>query len=268
MKSFGYAVFSLLLTSSTAWAQIEGVAEMKMTFSSGNQGEKGTGKIIFYVAKSGSRSEMEIGGPDLKRTAGVGSFKMIMIQKFADPDTVYSINESTKSYTVMNLAEIRQKTKGKTQEETYSVKKLGRDSVASYPCEKALLTSSRGDETEVCVSSELFGAADWFEKLNRSEIQRGGIFKALKENGLVGMPIRMFMKAKERSGTEAAMELVSYKKQAVSASLLEIPPGYKKTDPMGMFLSPEAQKQMQEMMKKMTPEQRKQIEDAMKKGGH
>lgn len=247
----------LLLTAVLAFpalAQFEGVLESKLT----GPGSSGTSKA--WVSKAGSRIEMQMQAAARPGTASAG-MTMVVLHRNAEPDLSYIVNESTKSYSVIDN---RQTQKGTPSDETYAVKRLGKDTVAGFSCQKALLTSSKGQQIELCTSSELLGGSSWIRSMqSRGSSAGGGLVRALKDAGLEGYPLRWVTKDEE--GRSTSWELVSAKRQSVPASTFEVPAGYRKTDSvMGAMMSPETERQMKEAMEKMTPEQRKMLEEMMK----
>jgi len=201
------------------------------------------------------------------RQAGQGATRMTVLVRTAEPDVSYMINDAQKSYARIDVKEMQKSVPAAEKEKKWSVKRLGSDRVAGYACERALV-SQEGSETdnEVCVSKEIAGSAGLLDAGRRGSSGRG-LEKALKANGLEGMPIRMVMREKGKPEASVAWELVKAEKRALPASTFEIPPGYKETSMMGTMMSPEQQKQMEDAMKNLTPEQRKMLEQMMKKQG-
>lgn len=248
-----------LLAATPALAQFEGVLESKLT------SPDATGTSKSWVGKAGARIEMQmqpLEGPG----AGAAGMKMVILHKFAEPDVSYFVNESTKSYAVVDHRQSQGTAKDAKDDETYTVKKLGKDTVAGFSCQKGLVTSSKGRQTELCVTSEILGGGSWLRSMqprNRPS-QGGALLKALKDAGLEGYPVRWV--TKDDDDTSVTWELVSAKRQSVPASTFEVPAGYRKSDSlMGAMVSPEAERQMKEAMENMTPEQRKMLEEMMKK---
>ena len=268
MRSIRWAALCLL-AAAPALAQFEGVLEMKMTM---REGGTGTGRT--YVSTVGWRTEMEMQMPRMQEATGKGSYRITMLGKLADPDKVYSINDEQKTYAVIDVKKTREAA-GRQAEETYTVKKLGGDTVAGYACEKVLITSSKGNEIEGCATKEIRGSSAWLTSLQRG---RGGAYggwvRALRDAGVGEVLIRFVTHDKDTGKENMRMELVRAEKKSVPSSMFEIPPGYKETDMMGMAMgqmSPEqqekmkaAQEQMKKAMENMTPEQRKMMEDMMK----
>jgi uncharacterized protein DUF4412 len=251
---------SLLFSASAVlYAEVEGVAEFKATVAM-KQGQNvpSTGKV--FVSKSAVRVEWETDLSSLKearkdQTKGMRDrFRMVMLQRLAEPNKTYSIDDEQKTYSVITHEE-----KAQPSDRKWKVEKTGRDSVAGYSCEKAVLTSDSGGRTEVCVSKEIMPSSSWLAAWNRREDQRSPL-KALREAGVEGFPIRWIIRDKEGDAT-TQMELVRFEKKSLPASLFEIPPGYQQTSGSMMGISADQRKQMDAAKKSayasMTPEQRK-----------
>ena len=252
----------LLLVSATALAQFEGVVDMKMTMREG----RGTGRA--YISKAATRSEIEMKAAVPQASGQSAGMKMVMIQKLDTPDVVISVNDDTKTYAVIDVRKMKE---GAPKEKApkYSVRRTGADSVAGYACQKVLVTNDKApdQETEACLAKDILGSSAWYEAMNRSQDGSAGMFKAMKDAGVEGFPVRMVMREKGKAEPQATMEIVKVEKKALPSSLFEVPKGYTETSMMGTMMSPEAARQMEEMMKKMTPEQRRQLEEMMKKKG-
>ena len=251
---------AFLLLPLAAAAQWEGALEMKIS------GKDVNGSSKAFVGKAGARMQIEMTNPQLQKV-GQGAMKMTVLVRTAEPDVSYMINDAQKSYAKIDVKEMQKSIPASEREKKWTVKRLGADKVAGYPCERALV-NQEGSETdnEVCVSKEIVASAGLFSA-GRRDPSSQGLEKALKSNGLEGMPIRMVMR--QKGSAEAAMtwELVKAEKRSLPASTFDLPAGYKETSLMGTMVSPEQQKQMEDAMKNMTPEQRKMIEEMMKKKG-
>lgn len=245
----------LALLPVSAFAQFEGIVEMKMAAKDGS----GTGKT--YVSKVGSRSEIALQSPKLQQLTS-GPFRMVTIQKFSEPDLVYHLNDERKTYSIINLKDAREQA-GKLSEETYTVKRIGADTVAGYTCEKALLTSGDGRETEVCVTKDISGMSAWMAMMERTAMAKGGMLKALKEAQLEGLPVRMITRGKEGAPV-VTVEVVRAERQSLSPALFEVPSDYKKEAAGMSFVTPEMQQKMKEAMEKIKPEHRKMLEQLLK----
>jgi hypothetical protein len=240
-----------------AWADFEGELDGRMTGPHMN----GTSKT--WVSKAGARMEMEMtSSPEQEKAGAPRSMKMVTIFRAAEPDHTYLLNVEQKTYTVLDAREGTKMRAAMKSSETYTVKRLGTDKVAGLSCDRAVITSSSGQESEICASSDVLGATAWLRALERRGDSGNALLKTLRDAGIRGFPIRWIQKQKEGTIT---FELVSAKRHSVPASTFEIPPGYQKRGLMGTMTTPEQQKRMEEAMKKMTPEQRKQMEEMMGK---
>ena len=259
MKTFlRLSLAALLALPLAAAAQWEGSFDMKIS------GKDVTGSAKALVGKAGSRMQMEMTPLAAK---GAGGMKMTVISRTAEPGVSYIVNDEHRSYARIDVKDLEKQVPAAEREKKWTVKRLGSDKVAGYGCERALVTQEGSDtENEVCVTKELGGTAGLFSTGRRSgsgmEIER-----ALKSNGLDGMPVRMVIRKKGEADATMTWELVKAEKRPVPASTFEVPAGYRETSMMGTMMSPEQQKQLDDAMKNMTPEQRKMMEQMMKKQG-
>ncbi len=239
-----------------ALGDFEGVLDSKMS------GERMTGTMRTWISKAGLRSEGDIQSPDAEK-AGMGkSFRMVTIVKAAEPNVAYLLDEKRKTYSV-----IESKSASRSSEETYTAKKIGKDTVAGFSCDRVAVTHSRGHDFEMCVAPDILGGSAWIRAFQqRGEDQGRGLQKALLDAGVKGFPVRWVSQGKGGHGGFSA-ELVSARKQSVPASTFEIPAGYTKSDMTMPMTNPEAAAKMEEAMKNLSPEQRKQMEEMMKKYG-
>ncbi len=250
-------------------AQSEGVADFKITFQ--GEGAKGLGSSgKMYVSRAGYRTEWDMSVGGRGSAAAAQHMKMTMVGKKSDPDHLYMVNDENKTYSVMDLNKMREesKTAGKP---TYTVQKLGADTVAGIPCQKAAVTSSKGDVFDVCASKEWGADADLISTLTRNR-RSGSWFAALRDSGIEGFPIRFGMRPRKDADPTMVWEITHIEHKTPPASLFDVPPpGYRKTDYAVGGLSPEQQKAIDDakakMLENMTPEQRKAYEDAMRKHG-
>ncbi|MBI5069333.1 MAG: DUF4412 domain-containing protein [Deltaproteobacteria bacterium] len=265
--NFAAVAMAALLLAPAARAEFEGVVEGRVTGVM-------AGTFRAQVGKTGIRSEMVMKAGEAVKAGGgqlppgmLGEMRRVSLQRRAEPGKVYVLDEEKKSYTVIDTAEAAESAKDGPQEQ-YAVKKLGKDKVAGFPCEKVTATGERSGEMELCVTTEL--APEWAKSALSQGRGSGGLIAALRKAGVEGYPVRW--SRKDGRGGNVTMELTAAKRQSVPSSAFEIPAGYteqKGLGGMGMGGNPAARKQMEEAMKNMSPEQRKQMEQLMKgqKGG-
>jgi hypothetical protein len=260
MQIVRWIVLLLLIVARPAFAGFEGYIEMKMTMKNGSGTMKG------HISAVGTRTEVEARAP---QTGGL-PFQTTMVLKFSNPDVVYLLNDTAKTYSEINIKEAGDAGKNRPEKE-YTVKKLGKETVAGYACEHLLLTARDGGETEVWTTKALVDLAIFHEYMrrNRQSADILGAMKALKEAGAEGFIAKMITRDQKTGAPAVTLELVKAEKRAVAASMFEIPAGYKKQDGiLGMLPLPQEQHQtINKALEKLTPEQRKMLEDAMKKKG-
>jgi hypothetical protein len=248
-------------------AQFEGEADFKVTFyGESTQGMQSSGKI--YVSRAGYRSEWEM---SRARKSGDSSapqrIKMTMVGKKGDPDHLYMVNDENKTYSVTDLKKVREESKD-LDKRTYTVQKQGTDTVAGIACQKATVTSSKGDIIDVCVSKEWNLDADVISAMTRNRRSQSW-FSALKDAGVEGFPVRFATRPRAGADPNAVWELTRVERKTPPASLFDVPPpGYQLSSVAVGGLSPEQQKAIEDakakMLENMTPEQRKAYEDRMR----
>ena len=269
-KRISPTLFALLLAAGPAFAQFEGVLEMKMTVA-GKSGEGGGGGTMnLAVAKAGTRSEMNM-------TFGPTEMKMVMLQKNDTPDMLYRINDADKTYTEIDMAKMRQMAGQQQKASEYTVEKLGQETLLGYKTQHVLVkeknaANGNGMNMEMWTAKDLLDYAT-FSKL-QARPDRGGreeaLLKALKAAEADGMPIKAITTGTD--GSKVTLEVVRADKKSLPASTFEIPAGYTKSagGMMGMMggasgaQADAAKKKMDDALKNMTPEQRQMIEKMMK----
>ena len=279
MKRLRLAVLVLFAASAAVLAQTEGVAEFKgAVHTDKNQTIPSQGKV--YLSRAAVRVEWDTdlkalaeGRKDSQKPASglPDHFRMVMIQRLSEPDRIYQVNDEKKTYSVTNLAKEKEKEASKGPERKWKVEKQGRDTVAGFSCEKAVLTAEDGDQTEVCIAGDLVPSASWLAAWNRREEQSTPL-KALKDAGINGFPVRWIFRHRGSRDITSSVELVHFEKKSPPASIFEIPADYREVKAsVNTLLTPEQQQQMKEMRKKalenMTPEQRQKYEEYMKQHG-
>lgn len=269
MRPFRIAAPAFFALSAAAFGQMEGIAQFKgSVHTDKGQSIPSQGKV--FLSKSACRVEWETDltkvGADRKDAKGAmpDHFRLVIIQRMAEPGRTYMLNPDRKTYTVHEASKDKPVD---LPDRTWKVQRLGPDTVGGLSCEKALLTSDAGNETEVCVTRELMPSDAWIAAMNRREDQKGPL-QALKANGLEGFPIRWIFRSQKNRDVFSMMELVSFDKKSLPASLFEIPADYKKAEGTSPWLTPEQQKALDDArkaaMEHMTPEQRKKMEEYFK----
>jgi Domain of unknown function (DUF4412) len=265
--AFLLAMTILAVAAPAPAVPFEGVADFRIqTNLEKGKPVIGTGKV--FVTPSAYRTEWEMTVPESSRTrkAGPQRMKMTMLGKVSKPDVLYMVDDESKTYSVWDTSQAGDSEA--SAKETYTVERLGAGSAAGIACQRALVTSSKANRFEVCVSKELGASANWIAAMSRRE-HTGNWIRALKEKGLEGFPIRWSMFRKDETEPFMTMELTKLEKKTLPATLFEVPANYKQTDAAIGGLTPEQRKAMEDMrrrmIEKMSPEQRKAYEDAIRR---
>ncbi len=232
-----------------AAAPFAGTIEMKITTDHG-----GNGNIKMTIGSAGVVNELTMQGPQ-------GSMAIKSILKKDKPDFVYLVNDTKKSYVQLPA----NGPMPPQSDETWTIKKVGKETIAGYPSVHVQGTSSQGNAIELWTTKNIMDAEQYAKAMGagRNNSVTGSVMAALKEKHLDGFPVKMI--AKGKAGGTTTMELVKVKKGAVPASTFDIPSGYQEASmgpPMGA-IPPEVQKKIQEKLDSMTPEQREAMKKAM-----
>jgi hypothetical protein len=276
-KNIHPTLFALLLAALPAYAQFEGVLEMKLTMAPKDGEAGGGGTMNVAVAKAGTRCEM------IMQMRGMG-MKMVMLQKTDTPNTLYHINDANKTYSEVDLTKPQAIADQQPVPDKYTVEKLGQADILGYKTQHVLV-KEKNPGAGGATTTEMWTAKDLLDYATFSKMQarqgKGGdeeaMLKALKDAGADGLPLKSITTTAD--GTKVTMEVVKVDKKALAASTFEIPAGYSKSaggfrDMMGGMSGPQAdeakqkmddaQKRMDDAMKNMPPEQREMIEKMMK----
>ncbi len=266
---------AVLLVAGSATAQFQGVADFTITMK-GDQGKPMPGAGKMFVGADAFRMEWALDvatsarGKDRPKDAP-REISMTMLFRKADPGKLFMLNAANKTYSVFDPKKAADQ--DKASKETFTVKKLGTATVAGMSCQNVLLTSSKGNEIEVCAAKDFAASDEWLAGFNRRE-GGGSWMAALKEQGIAGFPVRWSIRKKGSTDALATMEFTRFEKKTLPASLFEVPAGYKQTSMAMGGLTPEQDKQMsdaraqmKEALENMSPEERKAYEDAMKRYG-
>jgi hypothetical protein len=250
------------LVASPALADFEGTLQMKMSMMTSDGTDVGGGMMNLSVGKGGSRMEMNMQKPM--------PIKMVVITKADVPDKIFQINDSTRTYSEMDVAK-ENNSKDNADKNSWSVKKLGEEKILGYNTKHVLVT--HGDEKwELWTSNDLIDYAT-YRKLQASKGRMAGdegMANALKGANADGTPLKAIVNQGEM---KTSIELVKAEKKSLPASTFEVPAGYAKaaagvpgfggaavSDPR----ADDARKRMDDAIKNMTPEQREMFEKLMK----
>ena len=258
MKTIRLAAAAFVALSAAALAQSEGVAEFRGSMGVG-RGPSLTSSGKVYFTKSAYRLEWEVNLSALaerKWNVPEGVLpkrsRMVIIQKQSDLDLNIHLNDDRRTYVMTDVKQLREEAARLPHPTTYTVEKLGNDTVAGVPCLQALVKSSRGTTVEMCVATGLTAASSWIEAMNRRD-SSDNLFKALREKGLVGFPVRLVTRSRSKSEPSLTIELVRFDKKALPPSLFEIPAGYTPASEY-LNLTPEQEQMLRESRQKKGPQ--------------
>ena len=255
-------VAALCLAAVPALA-FEGVIDTKMTAAGGEAGGKpmsvsGTGKIS--IKGLNTRMDQEMNMPGV-----TGPMKQTVIHRADEPNVTYILHDANKTYSKISA----DKDEPKDASEGWTVKKIGKDTVAGRSTEHVQVMHEGKEPMDVWIDTALVSAGDLEKAFAAGDRRQGGWWQALKKAGVAGIPLKVA--AKNERGGGMTWEALSVKSQSVPDSAFKIPAGFTESkggmgSGMGSgSMTPEQQQQMREqMMQKMTPEQRQQVEQMMK----
>ncbi|MDI1354003.1 MAG: DUF4412 domain-containing protein [bacterium] len=246
MKTTLILLFSLFM-SAHLQSQNGTYLEYKISSGTGHGGS-----IKMNASEYGSLSEFSMVIPQMP---GGGMITKSLIQK-SHPGIIYSINDKNKSYSEITPSEASGQ-----DSKTYSVKKLGSETVNGYKCVHALITE--GTETHEVWNTKDFADYSKYSEVFAATKKMGSAKRdqALKDAGCEGLPVKMVHKGNKQEG-DMTMELVKLEKRTYAKADFEIPAGFTKSASSGSSVG--GVKSQQELMN-MTPEERAKYIEEMKK---
>lgn len=227
-------------------------ASMEFKYSS----SKGTsGTMLLKHSEYGSKSEI-----NMKSAKGPNGMVMSSLIKKSNPDIIYMINESNKTYSEMK----KSATNGNQEDKhTYTVKKIGNETINGYKCIHSTVTNEKNQVTEMWTSKDIIDFGKYSDALNNDKnFGSNKRDQAIKAAGCDGFPVKMVQKSKDNEG-DVTMELVKFEKKSFSKSDFEIPSGYSKAAGMTPGAIPGIK--TQDELMKMTPEERAKYVEELKK---
>ena len=241
----------------------EGVIETKMTMSRNKADGAGapmsmSGTGLISVKGLNVRMEQRMTIPGMNAPTS-----MVTIHRADEPTTTYIVHDANKTYQKLSAD------KGEREEaeaNKWTVKKLGKDTVAGRSTEHVQVShEGRGDVLDVWIDKNLVSAGD-LEKAFSANGGGGGWWKALKNQGVAGMPLKVVANSSKGEGG-VTWEATSVKSQSVPDSAFKVPSGYTETKGYGGMSSEQQQQMREQMMQRLTPEQRQKMQEMMKQHG-
>lgn len=244
---------AFLFTALLAIAQSGAYFEYKVTSA---KGMSGTSEMKH--SEYGSISTVNMSSPKMPG----GGMSMTTLAKKDNPDVFYILNDKAKTYSEMK----RSASTGGTHEDNtnYTVKKVGNETINSYKCVHAIVTSDKGTTEDIWTTKDIPDYGKYSEALsNNKQMSSSKHQKALKDAGCEGFPVKMVRKGKD--GEDMTMELLKMEKKSYSKSDFEIPSGYTKSGGAGVSPTGLPGVKSQDEIMKMTPDERAKYIEEMKK---
>ncbi len=220
-----------------------------------NSSKGATGSMKINYSEFGYGSEFNMVIPQMP---GGGIVNKSIANK-ENPDSIYLLNDKTKTYST-----IKKNDSQNEDTKTYTVKKVGEETVNGYKCVHALVTEGT-ETTDVWNTKDIKEYNDY--KATYASNKRMGSLKreqALKDAGCDGFPVKTIHKGNEREG-DMTMELVKIEKKSFLKSDFAIPADYTRSGSAagGANMNPAGIKSQQEIMN-MTPEERNKYIEELK----
>jgi alkaline phosphatase len=191
---------------------------------------------------------------------GMSGGKTVVIYR-ADEKTTYILNTASKTYS----KHATEKSTDDSESTKWTVKKLGKDTVAGRSTEHVQVEKTGGgDVLEVWIDKNLVSAGDLEKAFNAGDRGQAGWWGALKKEGVAGIPLKV-VSHNSKGEPGVTWEATSVKSQSVPDSAFAVPAGYTESKGYGGMGGGDPQKQREQMMQQLSPEQRKQVEEMMKK---
>mgnify|MGYP001809687768 FL=1 len=220
--------------------EFEGVLTMKTTIP-----EAGTTETKMFIAKEGVRMETKSNIKNMP--AGM---QMVIVSPSETPNLVYLINESNKTYTLIDTDEMKKEAASEGYSDFYKdakIENLGKESVNGYSCTHVRVTNGE-NVSDMWVSKDVLDYATYARMQSTRDKDMPEFAKRMKAAGYDGFPVKMV-----QSPSSVTTELVKVDRQSLEASLFEVPAGYTKTElpTMNYEASPKQREEVEAMMKQM-----------------
>ena len=197
----------------------EGVIETKMTMNRSKMdgAPEGTpsslsGSGVITVKGLNSRMEQQMSMP------GMGGGKTVVIHRADDPKTTYILNDANKTYSKHTAEK-----DDDSEASKWTVKKLGKDTVAGRSTEHVQVQRAGGGDTlEVWIDKNLVSAGDLEKAFNAGGRGQSGWWGALRKEGVAGVPLKVISK-NSKGEPGVTWEATSVKSQSVPDSTFAIP---------------------------------------------
>lgn len=218
--------------------EFEGILTMRTTIP-----EAGSTETRMFIAKEGVRMETK---SDIKNMPA--GMQMVIVSPSKNPNLVYILNESNKTYTLIDTDEMKQAADREGYSDFYKdakIENLGKETVNGYSCTHVRVTNGE-NVSDMWVSKDVLDYATFARMQSSRDKDMPEFARKMKAAGYDGFPVKMV-----QTPSNITTELVKVEKQGLDADLFEVPAGYTKTE-------------LPSMNYNITPEQREKMEAAMK----
>ncbi|MCW3121028.1 MAG: hypothetical protein JWQ38_520 [Flavipsychrobacter sp.] len=193
----------------------------------------GTSKT--YNSAGNVRSEMT-----MTNARSSAPMSVVTLKLHNEPNTVYSLNEKDKTYTVTNT----QSTTG-YKEDDFDVEIVGKEKIGSYNCTHVnIVYKKTGHKNQMWLSRDIPGYAS-YTSVEDNYLGGSEFFDKLKAKGADGFVVRMLINGGRSE--QIQMDLVKAEKKNIDAGMFSVSGYTKSATPANMTA---------DQLKSMTPEQR------------
>ncbi len=211
------ALIAALCLAAVPALAFEGVIDTKMTAAGGEAGGKpmsvsGTGKIS--IKGLNTRMDQEMNMPGV-----TGPMRQTVIHRADEPNVTYILHDANKTYTKITA----DKDEAKDGSEGWTVKKIGKDTVAGRSTEHVQVMHEGKEPMDVWIDTALVSAGDLEKAFAAGDRRQGGWWQALKKAGVAGIPLKVA--AKNERGGGMTWEALSVKSQSVAGLRVQDPGG-------------------------------------------
>jgi hypothetical protein len=221
-------------------APFEGVLTMKTTIP-----EAGSTETKLFIAKEGVRTESTSHMKNMP-----SDLQMVIVSPVETPNLVYLINNTQKSYSVIDTDAMKKDITGADHADGYKnakIENLGKETINGYNCTRVRITQGE-TVMEMWVSKEILDYFTYARMQSARDKNMPELAKRMKAAGLDGFPVKIWHKQ-----ANIITELTNVEKRGLESSLFKVPAGYTKAEfPAMNFGKSSAQnKDIEAMMKKM-----------------
>jgi hypothetical protein len=208
----------LATSASAAPAPFTGSIDIKITAP-----QESGGVARFHMSDVGVATEVDMAAQMGATPAGAAAQRLqtrTLTKK--NGSSFWIIDDKTKSYREIAIDAVRDSQR-RPASETWTVKKVGDETVAGYPAQHVVATSSKGQKLELWTTTAIGSDAAFEEAWTDQAKLSPSLMGALERNGLKGIPAKVLAATPQGP---MGIEIVAVKKGAPSKKLFEVPADY------------------------------------------